>query len=188
MAILSGLLSCRKQRHSNSVILLWYTIGDGNILRKGILSQIRPVKLTCLLIFISKAMLVFFPTRSPAACSVGWFVSLLVREEVLLAGLCERKILFRLKIYDRLRQATAKRTGCWTCNCDVGAPVPKVSQGSRCSQNGNPGGACCNQWQLSCQLGVKTQGGACIASCMQSMTVSCRLGSKKLMARRESRS
>jgi len=46
------------------------------------------------------------------ACSVGWFVSLLVREEVLLADLCERKILFRLKIYDRLRQATAKRTGC----------------------------------------------------------------------------
>ena len=35
----------------------------------------------------------------------------LVREEVLLAGLCERKILFRLEIYDRLRQATAKRTG-----------------------------------------------------------------------------
>jgi len=35
-------------------------------------------------------------------CSVGWFVSLLVREEVLLAGLCERKILFRLKIYDHL--------------------------------------------------------------------------------------
>jgi len=46
-----------------------------------------------------------------AACSVGWFVSLLVREEVLLAGLCERKILFQLKIYDRLRQATTKRTG-----------------------------------------------------------------------------
>jgi len=44
--------------------------------------------------------------------SVGWFVSLLVREEVLLASLCEKKILFRLKIYDRLRQATAKRTGC----------------------------------------------------------------------------
>jgi len=39
---------------------------------------------------------------------------LLVREEVLLAGLCERKILFRLEIYDRLRQATVKRTG---CNC-----------------------------------------------------------------------
>jgi len=38
-----------------------------------------------------------------SACSVGWFVSLLVREEVLLVGLCERKILFRLKIYDRLR-------------------------------------------------------------------------------------
>ena len=37
-----------------------------------------------------------------SACSVGWFVSLLVREEVLLAGLCKRKILFRLKIYDRL--------------------------------------------------------------------------------------
>ena len=30
----------------------------------------------------------------------GW----LVREEILLAGLCERKILFRLKIYDRLRK------------------------------------------------------------------------------------
>ena len=45
------------------------------------------------------------------AGSVGWFISLLVREEVLLAGLCEKKILFRLKIYDRLRQATAKRTG-----------------------------------------------------------------------------
>ena len=41
----------------------------------------------------------------------SWFVSRRVREEVLLAGLCERKILFRLKIYDRLRQATAKRTG-----------------------------------------------------------------------------
>jgi len=38
----------------------------------------------------------------------GW----LVREEVLLAGLCERKILFRLEIYDRLRQAIAKRTYC----------------------------------------------------------------------------
>ena len=47
-----------------------------------------------------------------SVCSVGWFVSLLVREEVLLAGLCERKILFQLKIYDRLRQATAKRTCC----------------------------------------------------------------------------
>ena len=41
-------------------------------------------------------------------CSVGWFVSLLVREEVLLTDLCERKILFQLEIYDRLRQATAK--------------------------------------------------------------------------------
>ena len=37
------------------------------------------------------------------ACLVGWFVSLLVREEVLLVSLCERKILSRLKIYDRLR-------------------------------------------------------------------------------------
>ena len=45
------------------------------------------------------------------ACSVGWFVLLLVRKEVLLSGLCERKILFRLEIYDRLRQATIKRTG-----------------------------------------------------------------------------
>ena len=49
-------------------------------------------------------------TQRLTACSVGWFVSLLVRE-VLLAGLCERKILFRLEIYDRLRQATAKQTG-----------------------------------------------------------------------------
>ena len=49
------------------------------------------------------------------ACSVGWFVSLLVREEVLLTGLCEKKILFRLKIYDRLRQATPKQT---ECPCD----------------------------------------------------------------------
>ena len=67
---------------------------------------------------------------SSSACSVGWFVSLLVCEEVLLAGLCERKILFWLKIYDRLRQATAKRIGClslvsapwkgdvdWTLHC-----------------------------------------------------------------------
>ena len=45
-----------------------------------------------------------------SACSVGWFVSLLVREEVLLAGLYKRKIIFWLEIYDRLRQATAKRT------------------------------------------------------------------------------
>ena len=51
--------------------------------------------------------------KLPVPCSVGWFISLLVREEVLLAGLCERKILFRLEIYDRLRQVTAKRTGCW---------------------------------------------------------------------------
>ena len=42
----------------------------------------------------------------------GW----LVREEVLLAGLCKRKLLFRLKIYDRLRQATAKRTEA-DCGC-----------------------------------------------------------------------
>ena len=46
-----------------------------------------------------------------SACLVGWFVSLLVHEEVPLTGLCERKIWFQLKIYDRLRQATAKRTG-----------------------------------------------------------------------------
>ena len=49
--------------------------------------------------------------KEGAVPSVGWFVSLLVREEVLLADLGERKILFRLKIYDRLRQATAKQTG-----------------------------------------------------------------------------
>ena len=40
---------------------------------------------------------------SDRACSVGWFVSLMVREEVLLTDLYERKILFELKIYDRLR-------------------------------------------------------------------------------------
>jgi len=34
----------------------------------------------------------------------GWLVRFVaVCEEVLLTGLCERKILFRLKIYDRLR-------------------------------------------------------------------------------------
>ena len=38
-----------------------------------------------------------------AALFVHAFVSLLVREEVLLADLSERKILFRLEIYDRLR-------------------------------------------------------------------------------------
>ena len=42
------------------------------------------------------------PKKLLTACSVGWFVSLLVCEEVLLASLCERKILFRLKIYDRI--------------------------------------------------------------------------------------
>ena len=52
-----------------------------------------------------------FPAKSiqEVEASVGWFVSLLVREEVPLVGLCERKILLRLEIYDRLRQATAKR-------------------------------------------------------------------------------
>ena len=44
-----------------------------------------------------------FQRNRPIACSVGWFVSLLVREEILLADLYERKILFRLEIYDRLR-------------------------------------------------------------------------------------
>jgi len=38
-----------------------------------------------------------------AACSVGWYVLLLIREEVLLTGLCKRKILFQLEIYDYLR-------------------------------------------------------------------------------------
>ena len=65
-------------------------------------------------------------TSHTNSCSVGWFVLLLVHEEILLAGLCERKILFRLKIYDRLRQTTAKRTGrgvtgaargWWSCSC-----------------------------------------------------------------------
>jgi len=46
--------------------------------------------------------------RILSACSFGWAGSLLVREKVLLSSLCKRKILFRLKIYDRLRQATAK--------------------------------------------------------------------------------
>ena len=44
----------------------------------------------------------------PFQIHIGWFVSSLVRGLVLLIGLCERKILFRLKIYDHLRQATAK--------------------------------------------------------------------------------
>ena len=43
---------------------------------------------------------------------LDWFISLLVCKEVLLVGLCERKILFRLEIYDHLRQATSKRIGC----------------------------------------------------------------------------
>jgi len=51
----------------------------------------------------------FHSTVESAACVVGWFVSLLVHEEVLLAGLCEKKILFRLKIYDSSRRVTAKR-------------------------------------------------------------------------------
>ena len=49
-----------------------------------------------------------FPFSLSAACSVSWFVLLLIREEVFMASLCERKILFRLEIYDRLQQATAK--------------------------------------------------------------------------------
>ena len=43
--------------------------------------------------------------QAPAGSSLiiyDLFVSL-VREEVMLANLCERKILFRLEIYDRLR-------------------------------------------------------------------------------------
>jgi len=56
-----------------------------------------------------------FWREDKSSLSVGWFVSLLVREKVLLANLCERKILFRLKIYDRLRQATVKRTWWRTC-------------------------------------------------------------------------
>ena len=52
----------------------------------------------------------FLGQGESTACSVGWFISLLIREEILLAGLCERKILFRLEIYNRLRQATAKLT------------------------------------------------------------------------------
>ena len=60
---------------------------------------------------IFRAMEEMYIMGKQAACSVGWFVSLLVREEVLLADLYGRKILFRLEIYDRLRQATAKRTG-----------------------------------------------------------------------------
>ena len=43
---------------------------------------------------------------------LDWFISLLVCKEVLLVGLCERKILFRLKIYDLLRQPLAKQTCC----------------------------------------------------------------------------
>ena len=53
-----------------------------------------------------------FPMFHLSACSVGWFISLLVRKEVLLASLCERKILFRLEIYDRIRSFFSSRTGC----------------------------------------------------------------------------
>jgi len=60
-----------------------------------------------------------------SASSVVWFISLLVREEVLLADLCERKILFRLKIYYRLRQATAKRTSCMSTT--TGCPYQFMS-------------------------------------------------------------
>ena len=49
-----------------------------------------------------------FPFSLSVACLVGWFVLLLVRKEVLMTSLCERKILLRLEIYDRLQQATAK--------------------------------------------------------------------------------
>ena len=51
-------------------------------------------------------------SQNNTAGSAGPACSLLVCEEILLVGLCERKILFRLKIYDRLRQATAKRIDC----------------------------------------------------------------------------
>jgi len=70
-----------------------------------------------LLLFLKKKILFYYFYWSwtvatnatlPLACSVGWFVSLLIREEVLLAGLCEKKILFQMKIYNRLRRATAK--------------------------------------------------------------------------------
>jgi len=64
-----------------------------------------------------------------SACSVGWFISLLVHEEVLLAGLCKRKILLWLEIYDRLRQATTKRACCNSSNCTSQKRVksPKVT-------------------------------------------------------------
>jgi len=51
--------------------------------------------------------------------------------------------------------------------CHVGPTVPPSAQGSRCCQGRTQGGAGLdsNQWQLSCLLGVKTQGGACATSC-----------------------
>ena len=51
-------------------------------------------------------------TRLGIQSLFGW----LVHEEVLLAGLCERKILFWMEIYDHLRQATAKRIDCLHTN------------------------------------------------------------------------
>jgi len=59
------------------------------------------------------------------AGSFVWFVLLLVREEVLLASLCERKILFRLKIYDRL----ANRTGNFTRGLKTGRAAGEVLLG-----------------------------------------------------------
>ena len=69
------------------------------------------------------------------------FVSSLVREEVRLAGLCERKILFQLEIYDHLRRATAtnvvlishlfpraRRPGCKQCSYRLATPTATVQE------------------------------------------------------------
>jgi len=84
--------------------------------------------------------------RRPTACSVGWFISLLVREEVPLTGLCERKILFRLEIYDRIR------TG-----CKIGQLARfgwLTQRGKReiraCSQTHQPAPALCVRIMVAC--------------------------------------
>ena len=73
------------------------------------------------------------PPLSFAACSVGWFVSLLVCEEVLLAGSCERKILFRLEIYE-----------------GVGAMCSSSARVLSCLYGVKIGGYECYVWDLGC--------------------------------------
>ena len=71
-------------------VYLWYCMQNPCLV---LTDPVRAVKAYGLVIF--EASLYVKGATSSLFCSVGWYVSLLVREEVLLAGLCERKILFR---------------------------------------------------------------------------------------------